>query len=53
MKEKFLFAVFIILVASLLVCGKCGFEWSPIIVTGKCPNCSNQEGHKFKEQKNG
>ena len=23
---------------------------APLITTGKCPNCGNQEGHKFKDQ---
>lgn len=33
-----------------MICGKCGHEWAPLITTGKCPNCGNQEGHKFKDQ---
>lgn len=36
----------------LMICGQCGFEWSPIIITGKCPNCDNQSGHKFKDVQN-
>lgn len=36
-----------------LVCQKCGYggkeKWMPIVRSGECPNCGNQEGHKEKE----
>ncbi len=34
-----------------MVCGKCGYEWISILITGKCPNCGNQEGHTPKAER--
>lgn len=35
-----------------MVCGKCGYgekeRWIPIVKTGICPKCGNQENHKEK-----
>ena len=37
-----------------MVCGKCGYgkeeTWIPILKTGKCPKCGNQENHIKKEE---
>jgi rubrerythrin len=33
----------------VMICGKCGHEWRPVLTTGCCPKCDNQENHKFKE----
>ena len=35
--------------AKVMLCGKCSHEWIPVLTTGCCPECSNQEGHVFKE----
>lgn len=39
-----------------LVCGKCGYgnsgEWFPVLITGYCPKCGNQEGHYPYKKKN-
>jgi rubrerythrin len=36
--------------AEVMTCGRCGHEWIPVLTTGCCPMCSNQEDHKFKEE---
>ncbi len=39
-----------------LVCGKCGYGsdggWFPVLPTGYCPKCGNQEGNYPYEKKN-
>lgn len=36
-----------------LVCASCGYgkdqPWRPVLITGYCPNCKNQEGHLVRE----
>ncbi len=38
-----------------LICGKCGYgedeNWFPLVRTGICPECGNEENHKIKEMK--
>ena len=42
--------------AKPLVCGKCGYggngEFIPILRTGYCPKCRNQDGHYELERSN-
>lgn len=36
-----------------MICGKCGYgkdeDWYPLVKTGYCPMCNNEEGHKERE----